>query len=107
MSATPLRERPFDAFLVFAFSVFSISSLIYEQFVAFGIDLSTTTDVFGRSWYWYARSFDPVFLDPPLHRLASCRRSHGLPDLRVPADPTSLAASRMTDPRKIGTMRTP
>ena len=32
----------------------------------FGVDLSTTTDPFGRSWYWYASSFDPVFLHPPL-----------------------------------------
>jgi hypothetical protein len=72
MSAIPLRKRPFDAFLVFCFFVFSISSLIYEQFVVFGIDLSTTTDIFGRSWYWYARSFDPVFLDPPLWLRIMC-----------------------------------
>lgn len=72
MSAIPLRRRPLDAFLVSAFCVFSISSLIYEQFVVFGVDLSTTTDIFGRSWYWYARSFDPVFLDPPLWLRIMC-----------------------------------
>ena len=38
----------------------------------FGVDLSTTTDIFGRSWYWYARSFDPVFLDPPLWLRIMC-----------------------------------
>jgi len=65
LDAIPLRKRPFDAFLVFSFSVFAVSSLVYEQFIVFGVDLSTATDVFGRSWYWYARSFDPVFLDPP------------------------------------------
>ena len=72
MSAIPLRKRPFDAFLVFCFFVFSISSLVYEQFVVFGVDLSTTTDIFGRSWYWYARSFDPVFLDAPLWLRIMC-----------------------------------
>jgi hypothetical protein len=38
----------------------------------FGVDLSTTTDPFGRSWYWYARAFDPVFLDPPLWLRIMC-----------------------------------
>ena len=72
MGVTSLRKRPFDAILVFFFCVFATSSLIYEQFVVFGVDLSTTTDVFGRSWYWYARSFDPVFLDPPLWLRIMC-----------------------------------
>lgn len=72
MSALPLRRRPLDAVLVACFVVFSVSSLVYEQYVVFGIDLSTTTDVFGRSWYWYARTFDPVFLDPPLWLRIMC-----------------------------------
>ena len=72
MTATPLRERPFDAFLVFWFCIFALTSFVYEQFVIFGVDLATTTDVFGRSWYWYARSFDPVFLDPPLWLRIMC-----------------------------------
>jgi hypothetical protein len=72
MNATPLRGRPFDAVLVFFFCVFALTSFVYEQFVVFGVDLSTTTDIFGRSWYWYARSFDPVFLDPPLWLRIMC-----------------------------------
>jgi hypothetical protein len=72
LKVKPLRKRPFDAFLVFFFCVFAISSLVYEQFVIFGVDLSTTWDIFGRSWYWYARSFDPVFLDPPLWLRIMC-----------------------------------
>jgi hypothetical protein len=67
-----LRERPFDLFLVFWFFAFSISSFVFEQFIVFGVDLSTTTDVFGRTWYWYARSFDPVFLDTPLWLRIMC-----------------------------------
>ena len=66
MNVTPLRKRPLDAFLVCCFCLFAVSSLIYEQFIVFGVDLSTTTDPFGRSWYWYAASFDPVFLGTPL-----------------------------------------
>jgi hypothetical protein len=69
---TPLRDRPFDAVLVFFFCVFATSSLIYEQFIVFDVDLSSTTDIFGRSWYWYARSFDPVFLDTPLWLRIMC-----------------------------------
>jgi len=61
----PLRRRPLDAFLVFWFCLFAVSSLVFEQFIVFGVDLSTTTDIFGRTWYWYARSFDPVFLETP------------------------------------------
>lgn len=68
----PLRCRPFDAFLVFWFSLFAISSLVYEQFIVFDVDLATATDVFGRSWYWYARSFDPIFLDTPLWLRIMC-----------------------------------
>ncbi len=68
----PLRRRPFDAFLVFWFCLFAVSSLVYEQFIVFGVDLGTTTDIFGRSWYWYARSFDPIFLDTPLWLRIMC-----------------------------------
>jgi len=71
-NAMPLRRRPFDAFLVFWFCLFAVSSLVYEQFIVFGVDLSTMTDVFGRSWYWYASSFDPIFLDTPLWLQIMC-----------------------------------
>lgn len=67
-----LHQRPFDLFLVGWFFVFSVSSLIYEQYIIFGVDLSTSTSVFGRSWYWYASNFDPVFLDPPLWLRLMC-----------------------------------
>jgi hypothetical protein len=69
---TPLRQRPFDVFLICWFCLFSVSSFVYEQFIIFDIDLSATTDIFGRSWYWYARSFDPVFLDTPLWLRIMC-----------------------------------
>ncbi len=36
MGATGLRQRPFDAFLVFWFCVFSISSFVYSTLVYFG-----------------------------------------------------------------------
>ncbi len=69
---TPLRQRPFDLFLVFWFCVFSVSSFIYEQYIIFDVDLASATDIFGRSWYWYASSFDPVFLDTPLWLRIMC-----------------------------------
>ena len=67
-----LRDRPMDAFLVFWFCLFAVSSLVFEQFIVFDLDLSTTTDVFGRTWYWYASSFDPIFLDTPLWLRIMC-----------------------------------
>ena len=69
---TPLRERSFDAFLVFWFVLFAISSLVFEPFIVFDVDLATTTDIVGRTWYWYARSFDPIFLDTPLWLRIMC-----------------------------------
>ena len=69
---TPLRQRPFDLFLVFWFCVFSVSSFIYEQYIIFDVDLASATDIFGRSGYWYASSFDPVFLDTPLWLRIMC-----------------------------------
>lgn len=68
----PLRQRPLDAVLVFFFCVFAATSLVYEQYIVFDVDLSKTTDVFGRSWYWYARSFDPIFLETPLWLRIMC-----------------------------------
>ncbi len=70
--ALPLKQRPFDIFLIACFVLFSLTSLVYEQYVVFDIDLAATTDIFGRSWYWYAKSFDPVFLDAPLWLRIMC-----------------------------------
>lgn len=64
--------RPFDALLVFWFCVFAVTSLVYEQYIVFDVDLSSATGIFGRSWYWYASSFDPIFLDTPLWLRIMC-----------------------------------
>lgn len=69
---TKLRERPFDAFLVSWFVLFAVSSLAFEPFIVFGVDLSTATDPVGRTWFWYARSFDPIFLETPLWLRIMC-----------------------------------
>lgn len=70
--AIPLKQRPLDIFLVACFAVFAFTSLVYEQYIVFGVDLAATTDPIGRSWYWYARSFDPIFLDTPLWLRIMC-----------------------------------
>jgi len=67
-----LSARPFDALLVFWFGLFAITSLVFEQYIVFDANLSLATDIFGRSWYWYASSFDPVFLDTPLWLRIMC-----------------------------------
>jgi len=72
MPSAKLTKRPFDLFLVLWFFVFCVSSFVFEQYIIFGVDLSRSEDVFGRSWYWYASSFDPVFLDAPLWLRVMC-----------------------------------
>lgn len=68
----PLKERPLDIFLVCWFSVFCFTSLVFEQYIIFDVDLENTTDIFGQTWYWYAKSFDPIFLDTPLWLRIMC-----------------------------------
>lgn len=67
-----LRARPLDAFLVLCFSLFAISSLVFEPFIVFGVDLAAASDPVGRTWYWYASSFDPIFLETPLWLRIMC-----------------------------------
>ncbi|MGB5810071.1 MAG: emopamil-binding family protein [Polyangiales bacterium] len=68
-AAPPPPVRPLSEPVV---CVFAVTSLVYEQYIVFGVDLSSATDVFGRSWYWYAHSFDPIFLDTPLWLRIMC-----------------------------------
>lgn len=70
--ARPLKTRPFDAFLVFWFSLFAFTSIAMEQYIVFGVELSEATDPLGRLWHWYASSIDPVFLDAPLWLRIMC-----------------------------------
>jgi len=63
--AVALRRRPYDLFLVVWFSVFAFTSLVMEMYITFRVDLASSCDPFGRVWFWYAASFDPIFLDPP------------------------------------------
>jgi len=71
-AVTSLRNHPFDAFLVIWFALFAVSSLVFEPFIVFGVDLATSTSFVGRTWFWYASSFDPIFLDTPLWLRIMC-----------------------------------
>ncbi len=68
----PLRHRRFDLMLVAWFVVFAFTSLVMEMYITFRVDLASATDPFGRVWFWYANSFDPVFLDPPYFLWLMC-----------------------------------
>jgi len=72
MMVAPLRQRPFDLMLVVWFVVFAFTSLVMEMYITFSVDLSAATDPFGRVWFWYADSFDPIFLDPPYFLWLMC-----------------------------------
>ncbi len=67
MSAKKLRNRPLDFFLVISLVLFAFISFVMEIFTTFGVDLKTAADPFGKLWYFYASSWDPLFLNPPLY----------------------------------------
>ncbi len=68
----PLKKRPMDLFLLCWFSIFCLTSLVFEQYIVFDVDLAKSQDVIGQIWYWYAKSYDPVFLDTPLWLRVMC-----------------------------------
>ncbi|HLK11550.1 MAG TPA: emopamil-binding family protein [Candidatus Binatia bacterium] len=56
-----------DRLLVACFGLFAFTSICMEPYITFGIDLTRATDPLGRAWYFYARSWDPLFLAPPVY----------------------------------------
>lgn len=67
-------NHPLDRLFIVAFSIFAFTSLIFEQWIVWGVDLRAATDPFGRAWLWYAETFDPLLLD----RLLSIRVTFGI-----------------------------
>ena len=67
-------RHPLDRLFIVAFSIFAFTSLIFEQWIVFGVDLRTASDPLGRAWRWYAETFDPLLLD----RLLSIRVMFGI-----------------------------
>lgn len=61
----PLGRRPWDLLLVICFALFAFTSLVMEPYFVFGADLAHSRDPFARLWYFYAASWDPIFLDGP------------------------------------------
>lgn len=72
MNAPRLVKRPLDIFLIFCLVTFAFVSFVMEMYAVFGVDLSQTTSPFGRAWYFYASSWDPLFLNPPLYLRVMC-----------------------------------
>jgi hypothetical protein len=56
-----------DRVLVAFFALFAFTSIVMEPYITFGVDLARATDPFGRAWYFYARKWDPLFLDRPVY----------------------------------------
>ncbi len=54
------------------FLVFAFTSLVMEMYITFRVDLPAATDPLGRIWFWYADSFDPIFIDPPYFLWLMC-----------------------------------
>src|SRR5271169_4026162 len=56
-----------DRVLVVCFAVFAFTSICMEPYITFGVDLARTTDPLGRAWDFYARTWDPLFLEQPAY----------------------------------------
>jgi hypothetical protein len=61
------RLPPIDRVLIACFALFAFTSIFMEPYVTFGVDLTRAGGPLARAWYFYARSWDPLFLDPPLY----------------------------------------
>ena len=61
-----------DAVLCICFALFAVTSLVYEPYVTFGVDLCARDEFVARSWCWYAESFDPLFLETPTWLMIMC-----------------------------------
>ena len=61
------RLPTIDRVLVAFFVVFAFTSIFMEPYITFGVDLARTTSPLGRAWYFYARSWDPLFLEQPTY----------------------------------------
>src|SRR5688572_261444 len=60
-------KRPaIDWVILIAFSVFSFTSIVLEEWIALPVDLERCTDPFGRAWLFYASHWDPMLLHAPL-----------------------------------------
>jgi hypothetical protein len=63
----PPRLPTLDRVLIAFFALFAFTSIFMEPYITFGVDLARATDPLGRAWYFYARSWDPLFLDQPVY----------------------------------------
>ncbi len=61
------RQPVIDRVLVAFFALFAFTSILMEPYITFGADLARATDPLGRVWYFYARNWDPLFLEPPVY----------------------------------------
>jgi hypothetical protein len=65
--AGPERMPALDRLFVACFAVFAFTSICMEPYITFGVNLARATSPLGRAWYFYARNWDPLFLDQPAY----------------------------------------
>ncbi len=61
------RLPAIDRVLIAFFALFAFTSLFMEPYITFGVDLAKATGPLARAWYFYARSWDPLFLEQPTY----------------------------------------
>jgi hypothetical protein len=67
MSGCASRLPTIDRVLIVFFALFAFTSILMEPYITFGVDLARATDPLGRAWYFYARTWDPLFLEQPVY----------------------------------------
>ncbi len=67
LSAGSVRLPAIDRALIVCFGLFAFTSICMEPYITFGVDLARATGPLGRAWYFYARSWDPLFLEQPAY----------------------------------------
>ena len=59
------RLPAIDRMLIAFFALFAFTSIFMEPYITFGVNLAKARSPLGRAWYFYARNWDPLFLEPP------------------------------------------
>ena len=61
------RLPAIDRLLIAFFALFAFTSICMEPYITFGVDLARATSPLGRAWHFYARTWDPLFLEQPAY----------------------------------------
>lgn len=71
-SPRPITQRPLDLGLAVVFSVFAVTSLVFDMMTALDIPLQGSTNPLAQATLSYATTVDPLLLQNPLFLRLMC-----------------------------------